>query len=364
MTWTFLLAKKGFSNIAPAWDELNRRLFKAHPLLDSRFVGPLVHHFATEEDLLALRHANGSCTSALLLTPSRYGVWRSFLPSQTQIAPILPEPDLDLRELARKLPGSAFVFEMLCQDPLYTSFVPGCLDLPHEISPHATTLNIQIDREFQDYWGKRSEGLRRNIRHTLKHLEKEGIVPALRIVNSTEQLSKGLRRYGDMESKGWKGKAGTAIHESNLQGSFYKDVLFGFAEQKRAMVYELYLDDRLACSKLGIANDFMLVMLKTTHDEALRKYSPGRIADYLHLEHEFSNKRFSVIEFYTNAKPELLSWGTSNRVINHITLYRSAWFQHLMRLYRLINARRRAAGKSVGRALSLSRTKLRSLSLL
>lgn len=341
MTWSFMTAKEGFSKIAPVWDELNRHLFKGHPLLDSRFVGPLVHHFATEQDLLALRYSNGSCTSALLLTPSRRGVWRSFLPSQTQIAPVLPEPGLDLRELARKLPGSAFVFEMLCQDPLYTSFVPDRLDLPHEISPYATTLNIQIGGEFQDYWRKRSEGLRRNIRHTLKQLEKEGIVPALRIVDSAHQLSEGLKRYGDVESRGWKGKAGTAIHENNTQERFYKDVLLGFAEQKRAMVYELYLDDRLACSKLGIANDFMLVMLKTTHDEALRKYSPGRIVDYLHLEHEFSNKTFSVIEFYTNAKPELLSWGTNSRVINHITLYRSTWFQHLAQLYRYMNAGRR-----------------------
>ncbi|MGH8657505.1 MAG: GNAT family N-acetyltransferase [Gammaproteobacteria bacterium] len=340
MTWTFVTAKEGFSKFAPVWDELNRRLFKGHPLLDSRFVGPLIQHFATEKDLLALHHANGSCASALLLTPSRIGVWRSFLPSQTQIAPILPEPGLDLRELARKLPGSAFVIEMLCQDPLYTALAPGRLDLPHEISPHATTLNIQVDGEFQDYWRKRSEGLRQNIRRTLRHLEKDGIMPDFRIVDSMEELSKALKRYGDLESKGWKGKAGTAIHENNTQGCFYQDVLLGFGEQKQAMVVELYLDKHLACSTLSIANDFMLVMLKTTHDEALRKYSPGRIVDYFHLQHEFSKKRFSVVEFYTNAKPELLSWGTSSRLINHITLYRSPGLQRLTQLYQLMKALR------------------------
>ena len=149
-----------------------------------------------------------------------------------------------------------------------------------------------------------------------------------------------------MESEGWKGKVGTAIREGNVQGSFYKDVLLGFGEQEQAMVVELYLDKHLASSILSIANDFMLIWLKTTHDEALRKYSPGRLVDYFFLEQEFSTKKFSVIELYTNAKPELLSWGTSNRVINHITLYRSAWFQNLTRLYRFINPRRRTVRTS------------------
>lgn len=123
-----------------------------------------------------------------------------------------------------------------------------------------------------------------------------------------------------------------------MQGSFYKDVLLGFGERKQAMVVELYLDEHLASSQICISNDFMLITLKTTHDEALRKYSPGRLLDYFQLEHEFSRQNRSVVEYYTNAPAESLSWGTSSRVINHITLYRSAWLQHVTRLYRLLKA--------------------------
>lgn len=333
MSWNFVAARERFFEFAPAWDKLNGQLFRGHPLLDSRFVGPLVKYFASEKELLALHGANDSM---LLLSPGRRGIWQSFLPSQTQVAPILADPGLDLPDLTRRLPGTALVLELLCQDPEYSAFQTESLNDTHEVAPHAVTLNIALNGDFESYWKSRSKKLRQNISRMIKRLDKEGIAPRLEVVSSPSQLEQALDRYGEIENQGWKGKQGTAIHKSNIQGQFYLDILKGFGEQGRAMVYELYLGDRLSSSQIGIANDFMLITLKTTFDESLRNYSPGRLMDYFLLDYEFGRKQFSVVEYYTNATPELLSWGTGQRTINHIMVYRSAWIKHVTRIYRYL----------------------------
>jgi hypothetical protein len=77
----------------------------------------------------------------------------------------------------------------------------------------------------------------------------------------------------------------------------------------------------------------MLITLKTTYDESLAAYAPGRLLDYLFLEREFSEKRFSVVEFYTNASSERQSWGTGTRTISHITVYRARVIKQLVQAY-------------------------------
>jgi len=153
------------------------------------------------------------------------------------------------------------------------------------------------------------------------------------VVTQPTKIEKAFTRYGDIESRSWKGKAGTAIHRDNSQGQFYWEMLQGFAQDHQAAIYELYLDERLASSMLTIANDYMLITLKTTYDESLAFYAPGRLLDYFLLEREFAEKRYAVVEYYTNASPDLQSWGTGMRTINHLTVYRSRVFKQLVQVY-------------------------------
>jgi hypothetical protein len=76
-----------------------------------------------------------------------------------------------------------------------------------------------------------------------------------------------------------------------------------------------------------------LITLKTTYNESFGEYSPGKLLDYLMLEHEFQLKRYSRIEFCTNAGPELIRWGTSTRPVSDITVYRSEFAHRLSRFY-------------------------------
>jgi CelD/BcsL family acetyltransferase involved in cellulose biosynthesis len=146
-----------------------------------------------------------------------------------------------------------------------------------------------------------------------------------------------VEHYGDLEIRGWKRTAGTAVHRSNTQGRFYQEVLCQFAEQGNGIVYELYLDDCLVASQLAIGNGSILITLKTTFNEAFRKYSPGRVLDYLTLQQEFELGRFAKVEFCTNAGPDLIRWGHSTRSVSHLTVYRNRYALRLMQLYRKLN---------------------------
>ncbi|MHC4550154.1 MAG: GNAT family N-acetyltransferase [Planctomycetota bacterium] len=341
MSWTLVPAREAFPEHAAAWDELNRRLHDGHPLCDSRFVGPLVHHFADDDVVLALDNdeAAGGLRNAALLERRRPGTWATFLPSQAQIAPLLLDAAGPER-LLRALPGAPLRLELLCQDPAYSAFpegpvAPGCVD-----QPHATTMSVDLRGSFEAYWQARSRKLRKNIRRHERFVEHDGIAERLEESAAPKAVAGALQRYGDLEYEGWKRRAGTAIHHDNVQGRFYADVLTGFAGTGQTRLYEFHLGGRLAAARLTIGNPRMLVLLKTTYDEELAHYAPGRCMLHRVLRREFERKRHATVEFYTNATPELLAWASGTRTIRHVTLYRRHWVQVLLTAAARVRGRR------------------------
>ena len=68
MPWTLTPAHTAFPAFAPRWDALNQRLFGAHPLLDSAFVGPLIELYAPDTLQLACETTlGGTLRSAVLV---------------------------------------------------------------------------------------------------------------------------------------------------------------------------------------------------------------------------------------------------------------------------------------------------------
>jgi Acetyltransferase (GNAT) domain len=334
MTWVILPARKHFRDYSSKWDELNCRTFQNHPLLDSRFLGPLIEHFATDRELIAVNASGEGAHSMLLLTPAKLGIAKSFLPSQTEISPVLLASIDEVPALLDALPGPMTALELFCQDPEYSAFpIPQCY-LKYELTPHVMTVSIELAGDFDEYWLSRSRKLRQNLSRALRRVASAGKQCRLKIIEAPGDIERAVERYGDLEIRGWKGASGTAIHSGNVQGWFYRDLLRRFSEIDRAVVYELYSDDELVSSQLAIGNEFMLITLKTTFNELFRSFSPGHLLDYLMLKHEFGRKRFRQVEFYTNAGPELLRWGTRNRQIQHITIYRNGCIQLLARTCR------------------------------
>lgn len=317
-----ILPITAFADFTQQWDELNERLYRSHPMLDSRFVRALINHFASTDTYLAVYPANlTSPDNLLLLQPAKPGVWQTFLPSQAQIAPVLCGFAPSLVDLPGALPGLVLAIDLLCQDPLY-SFSTDELNAL-EVINHVTTINIDLHADFAAYWQQRSKNLKHNINRYFKRLSKNATTYQINVINKADQLLQALDRYGELESSGWKGATGTAINSQNVQGRFYAELLLAFAATNQAEIVEISINGQLAASRMLILNGDMLIIVKTTYDEQLAVYAPGRLLLYLLIEREFTLKRVQTIEFYTNATIDQIGWCTGQRDIKHLMLYRS-----------------------------------------
>ena len=336
MKWQFIPARNNFWKYKSAWDSLNQKYLRNHPLADSCFVEPLIKYFATDHDFLAVKCAGAEHQGMLLLGPGRFGVVGSFCPAQTELCPVLMPSVEELQILLNQLPFSNMQLELYRQDPDYSMFPRVSSDLIHHIDFHANTVCVDLDGDFTGYWEARSSKLRKNIGRILRTISKPGFNWRFEILDTPVAVEQAVDRYGDLEIQGWKRAAGTAVHSTNIQGRFYQDMMGRFAERGNGIIYELYFGDTLVSSQLAIGNDTCLVTLKTTYDESFGEYSPGKLLDYLMLQHEFQLKRYSKIEFCTNAGPDLIRWGTSTRPVSDITVYRNEFAHQLSRFYRKI----------------------------
>ena len=340
--WRVIRLDKCLGDYAPGWDALNQKLFNAHPLLGSLFVDGLLKHFGDGSEHLCILAPNGEPEAMCLLTPKGLGVWRTFLPSQAQLSPVLISKLVDEVELMKALPGFVIKLEFLCNDPKF-----GDLSIANHATStamdHALTMCIHLNGTFDDYWTQRPKKLIQNIGRYQRRVETDDIVFKFLCISEAENLPAAVARYASLESKGWKGKAGTALGE-DAQEAFYAELLHGFVRTGHPLVYELWFDDQLVASRLVISGPKLVITLKTTYDESYKKYSPGRLLLRHLIETVFVTDPGKTIEFYTDATADQLAWASTQRWITHRSFYKN---QIAADFYAVLNAARKACRRNL-----------------
>jgi CelD/BcsL family acetyltransferase involved in cellulose biosynthesis len=332
--WTIERLHKALGAHAANWDALNRRLFDSHPMLDSRFIDGMLRHFGTGKESLCTLSVDGQPQAMCVLRPRGPVVWTSFLPAQAQIGPtLIPEPAM-AAELLRTLPPRSLALDFLCNDPKFGHLCPDEARGVHPVR-HALTMGIKLSGTFDDYWGARPRQLQKNMNRYARRLEAAGLESRYLAIADAAGIAAAVKRYGDLEAKGWKGKIGTAVTNQNVQGVFYSQVMAQFAQTGEATVYELWIGDKLAASRMVIRAGAMAVILKTTFEEEFDVYAPGRLLLKHVIRHAFETCPGAVLEFYTDANPDQLSWATEERWITHASYYRHALAQKSIEMVRM-----------------------------
>lgn len=340
MAWTFHSLNKKFHVHRTAWDSLNAELYGANPYFDSIFVDNLLKHFGSGKEILCVHRTEDDAIDAMLIVePVHVGKWRLFNPAQAQIAPLLVTKAEAIKALMADFPGLMFGLECPCQDLMYAPLASLLSQIPHVSKEHVRTMGVQVSGDFKDYWNARSSSLRKAIGRRIRRLADAGHVMRLRRLDDAAAMRDVVARFGEIESKGWKGGSGTAVHVGNPQGAFYADVMEEFAVRRSACVYELYFDDTLVAMQLCLMSPSMLVLLKTTYDEQYSNFSPGRLLLYSLLGQEFDRGRVNVVEFYTNADSNQLGWATQQRAIDNFILFRNGAVKALYCLFRMVRQR-------------------------
>jgi hypothetical protein len=240
-----------------------------------------------------------------------------------------------LRSLVRALPGLAFALSLPYQDPEFAWLPTEGRDFI-ERTTLGTTVAIRSAAGFDAYWSARPKELRDNIRRRQRKATEAGLKAQLSAHTQPEDVAAAVDRYGELESRGWKGREGTALHPDNVQGRFYREALQTFAATNNASAYELNFGDRLAASRLVVSGPTMHVILKVTHDEDLRQYAPGHVQLHEILRLLLAERQPRSVELYTKASRDWLLWATDTRPIDYVSIYRNRAVTTLVRNLRRI----------------------------
>lgn len=252
-------------------------------------------------------------------------VWETFQPPQSPIGSWLADPTLDtqmlLDRLMKALPSLTLLFGITQQDP---DIVPRP---KHEggISTldYIDTARITVTGSFEDYWEKRGRNLRQNLKKQRAQLEKQGVSTRLEILTTPEDVLEAVRDYGKLESSGWKGDNGTAVHEKNAQGRFYHTMLKRFCRMGKGRIYRYWYNEMIVAMDLCIVDNGTLIILKTAYDENIRNgTSPALLMRQEAFRRVFERDNIQRIEFYGKVMDWHTKWTDEIRTMYHINYYR------------------------------------------
>ncbi len=332
LKWNIVSASD-FTNIAPAWDNVNAAS-EDLPILAASAIGCALAHFGEGGEAVCMASDGGEPVFGTILRKRNPLIWDSFQPSQLPLGPTVAVPRLDLREttnsLAHALPGVVASVGLTQLDPKLVERPAS--SATQRTDDYIETAWIDVDAPFEEYWAQRGKNIRQNVRRQSNKLEAEGTPPRLAILESPDDVAGAIARYGELEMAGWKGREGTAIHASNVQGRFYAALLTDFCARGRGKIYQLHVGDRLVASDLCIEQSGVQVVLKTTHDEEERHYSPSTLLRYQAFRSFFDTGAIRRIEFYGKRMEWHTRWTDSVRTLYHMTWFRSSGVHRLANL--------------------------------
>jgi hypothetical protein len=319
MEWHVYPFKQYPGELWADWHYLVTEHHQSNPMLSSDFVRLSVRFFA-DDIYVARGEQDNKLVALLLLEKGAKGIWRGFKPSQAQVALLVMDksssPHIHL--LSAAIPGFCLKVDIFGLD---SSEHSAWIERAKNKQRYATNVQLERFADFTQYWLLRPKNLRKNISRYFHKLEADGLSVRYVTVTEPKKIKNAVDRYGMLESAGWKGKNGSALHPSNVQGQFYRELLGSCAENQLALVFETYLNDELTASRLCVLCENKFVILKTTFDEAYRKYSLGKLNLYKLIEYVHQSVNCTHIDFYTNASKDQIDWATDQRPMFNITIY-------------------------------------------
>ena len=324
-------------DLRAAWDCVNAKGADT-PLLAADTVAAALRVFGRGDERILLGSCSDRPEAMLLLQPCGFGRWQTFQPSQLPLGAWVATAGLPPHELARQvltgpLRQRALLLSLTQVDPLFTVRATECKACSS--LDYVETGWIDLDGCFDEYWAARSKNLRANVRKQNRHLAESGIACDLTVYRTPDEMTDAVARYGELESGGWKGREGTAVHRENDQGKFYRELLQLLATRGEAAVYELRFNGKTVASNLCLDRGNTLIVLKTAYDETVdKKYSPAILLRHAQLQTLFEGGRILRLEYYGRFREWQSQWTQEKRMLFHLTCCRWPWLELIRRKIR------------------------------
>jgi CelD/BcsL family acetyltransferase involved in cellulose biosynthesis len=330
MKWQVLPATE-VERFVSSWNALNK-LGPDSPLLTSEYLLAALRAFGTGREKLAILGNPQAPDCMAVLVERRRCVWETFQPAQAPLGFWVMRSGLDmdaaLSALLGALPGFPLMAGISQQDP---AILPRPASSPYlQTLDYIDTARIIVEGDFEPYWESRGKNLRQNMRKARNKLEKAGLAVSLVCLTDPATVKDAIANYGRMESAGWKARDGTAVHPENDQGRFYQHLLESHCQAGTGRIYQLMFNDQIVAMDLCVQRDNVIVILKTTYDEAAADYSPAMLMHQELFQELFKSGEFKRIEFYGKVMEWHLRWTEDKRTMYHINCYRWSWLKRLL----------------------------------
>jgi CelD/BcsL family acetyltransferase involved in cellulose biosynthesis len=322
MTWRIIPASQ-FGEFQDQWQALNARSGDS-PVLHPDFILPLLAEFGTGTEYLAICDASSGPIAMAIFSRLGSFSWQTFQPANAPLGLWISDGTNSveslLSEIVRALPTIAGLVGVLQQDP--------------DLAPRPTTARglctldyfdtarISVAGTFEHYWSQRGKNLRRNVKRQQAALEREGVKTRLEVLHMASDMERAVADYARLESAGWKSTIGTAVGDQSAQARFYVEMMQRFCSANAGQVFRYFYGEDIVASDICVSHGDVLVILKTTYDESIKKTSPAQLMRHEMFELLFNQKKFHRIEFYGRVMDWHRQWTDEIRTMYHINHYR------------------------------------------
>jgi len=320
------------STLQTEWDSLNSRTARL-PMLDLDFWSIIQRHFGNGDELACLCRDGDEVVAGTIIRPIGKGRWETFAPGQAPLGAWLctdAQPvDRLLKTLSEVLPGPAISVGLTRLDPPFCARPEAGGNL--STLDYILTGQIVCQDGFEAFWQRRGKNLRHNMNRQRNRLGRDEVQTSLRTIRDKDSIRASIDAYGHLESAGWKGESGSALHPDNTQGRFYRELFEFYSSKNEAVVYEYYYNADLVAVDLCLRRGNALTILKTTHDERQKGTSPALLMRQESVRDMLDCDGITHIDFYGKKMDWHTKWTENFRVMYHVNYDRFSLLARLRR---------------------------------
>lgn len=119
-----------------------------------------------------------------------------------------------------------------------------------------------------------SSGTRKKLRYQLRRIERDGRVE-FETVSEPGAIAEAVKDYIELEGRGWKARAGTAVSCAPAEAEFLRLSAETLSNQRRIKIFRLKLDGVTIASSITYFSASMAWFSKISFDESQARNSPG-----------------------------------------------------------------------------------------
>lgn len=209
--------------------------------------------------------------------------------------------------------------------------------------------SIDKEQSIDNFFKGSRKHLKQELNRRLRRLKELGSVDFSVTSGVTPEL---METYFELESKGWKGRGGTAVTDDPTVERMHQEFAAEVAAKRSLLVYELKLNDKTIAMSLNIRYMSETIHWKTAYDEDFARYSPGNLL-FSELVCDCIRSGSNEIDFLSPSTKNKRAWSTGER--EHVAFYifnrtlfgslLSTWKFSVVRRLRHLKAR--SSGKMV-----------------